>query len=380
MHTLQIIEATNAGVGRHVLDLSEHLVEMGDELTLVYSKRRAENHILERIQALARSPQVRTMEVDLRRGPHPSDWSAWQRLKKELKLRRSVEIIHGHSTKGGAIARMLGRSLRLPVIYTPNAVRSMDPQLKRLPKRFVIAIEAFLSRYTAHTIAVSPEELRHLQAEIGIAPEKVSVVPNGINPMELPTRDAARKELGLAQDAWYVGFVGRLGWQKGPDLLLEAIPEILKQAPHLRFAIIGRGDMEGALQQRARELKVDHALEWLGFRNGARAMPAFDAFVLPSRYEGLPYVLIEALAAGLPIVASDQTGCELVVQSHRNGFVYPFLDRAGLTQSIVELARNPQLCLEFRTQALELATQFTARKMAESTRRIYESQLQRPGS
>ena len=375
LHVAQIIEATNAGVARHVFDLVECLVGMGHRVELFYSRLRLDAANAARLQQIEKWDLVRCHPCDMRRSPHPTDVRVLRHITKVLKPLGTINLIHGHSTKGGAVARMVGRRLRKPVIYTPNAVRSMDPALAWMPKQMVIRIESLLSKWTTHSIAVSPEEQNHLVGAIGIPVNRTSVVANGIHPFEMAERETVRRELNLQPHQRVLGFVGRLGWQKGPDLLIEAMPAVLKSIPDLQLAIVGDGDMKSRLQQRVAELGIEANIHFLGFRDGQRCMVAFDGFVLPSRYEGLPYVLVEAMFAGLPIVASDQTGCRLLVETGKNGQVYPYDDRDRLVEAIVQVMQNDEQLHAMGNESKRRSVEFTAENMAQKTVEIYRSVL-----
>jgi glycosyltransferase involved in cell wall biosynthesis len=371
MHIAQIIEATNAGVARHVFDLVEELAELGHRVEVIYSRLRLDKANQSRLEGLDHWKNVTVHPCDMRRGPHPKDAVVVRHVVKILKKLDSLQLIHGHSTKGGAIARMVGRRLHKPVVYTPNAVRSMDPALPWLAKKLIVRIENYLSHRTAHTIAVSPEEQRHLVDQIRIPKAKTSVIANGINPFLLPSKLEARSELGLDPSLRWLGFVGRLGWQKAPDLLLDAMPAVWERLPDLHLAIVGDGDMGQKLQERVAQDGNGSRVKFLGFRDGQRAMAAFDGFVLPSRYEGLPYVLVEAMYAGLPIIASDQTGCELLVQNGVNGRVYPYDQRTGLADAICDVMSDPDRSAAMGLISKHRSADFTAEKMAEQTLGVY---------
>src|SRR5205823_14138786 len=112
-------------------------------------------------------------------------------------------------------------------------------------------------------------------------------------------RDGARAELGLGARDTVVGFVGRLSPQKAPEVLLKAFALLVPKLPSAVLVVIGDGPLSEPLRKLAEEWDVAGRVKWLGWRDGGHAMSAFDVFVLPSRYEGLPYVAIEALVAGL---------------------------------------------------------------------------------
>jgi hypothetical protein len=159
---------------------------------------------------------------------------------------------------------------------------------------------------------------------------KVNVVGNGVNWKKFDFEMDAGKvknECGIGPMEPMVLFCGRLAWQKGPDILVEAIPEILRSHPDARFVFVGGGDMQGGLQARTRHLNVAHAVRFLGYRNGnelVRLIKASDVVCVPSRNEPFGIVVLEAWAAGKPVVASENGGPGEFVNHEVNGLkIYP---------------------------------------------------------
>src|SRR5690606_29393466 len=151
----------------------------------------------------------------------------------------------------------------------------------------------------------------------------IAVIPNGIAPPHLRESTAVRDDLGLTADAIVVGFVGRLFAQKAPHVLLKAFSQCADRHPRAILAIVGDGPLRQSLEDLAIQLEISDRVRWLGAQNGQQSMPAFDVFVLSSHYEGMPYVLLEAAHAGLPIIATNVSGVSSIVRDQENGFVVP---------------------------------------------------------
>jgi glycosyltransferase involved in cell wall biosynthesis len=176
-------------------------------------------------------------------------------------------------------------------------------------------------------IAVS----RHLKDEVRqiyrVPEDKMRVVYNGVDVrrFDVPVDVGAVKErYGLGRMDPTVLFCGRLVWQKGPDLLLEAVPPLLGYYPHAKFLYVGDGEMRGQLETRARELNVSHALRFLGMRTGRELIEVFrssDAVCVPSRNEPFGIVILEAWSAGKPVVATRNGGPSEFVRHGENGFI-----------------------------------------------------------
>ena len=192
-------------------------------------------------------------EIQIRRSIGPSDFLAARTARQYLKLQRlktgrPFDIVHGHSSKGGAIARLCAVGMGVPCVYTPNAISTMNPELSRFPRAVLGLVERSLAWFGDAIIAVSPEEQSHL-VSLGNAPSLVHLIPNGIDPpADVPDRLEARRQLGLPLHAQIVGFVGRFVPQKAPDRLVEAFNLLKTRFPDLKLALAGSGDMEATLR------------------------------------------------------------------------------------------------------------------------------------
>lgn len=308
MKILHIVEATFAGVGRHVLDLAECQAKSGHDVHIAYNPiRESSGFRLERENL----GTVGWHRVTMTRTLGRVDVSAFRELSQVVK-EVNPDVVHGHSTKGGLFARLL-RCGSARIVYTPNAVYSMNPLLGRVPRGVVAVVERLLATRTDVIVAVSPEEESHLRS-IGIAGPKVQVIPNGIQPITQSDPSQVRQELGLPEDAAVVGFVGRLDAQKAPDDLLRIFARIAEEDQDAHFAVVGEGPLGDALAEQAETRSLGSRLHMLGVQPGTWAMSGFDLLVLPSRYEGFPYVLIEAAHLGLPIVTTDRSCASLLEQ------------------------------------------------------------------
>jgi glycosyltransferase involved in cell wall biosynthesis len=169
-------------------------------------------------------------------------------------------------------------------------------------------------------------------------------------------RGGILEELGLSNDALLVLTVARLGMQKAHAVLLEAIPDILRLHPNVHFLWIGEGEQREALQQRIQTLGVGARVHLLGFRDDVpRYLAAADLFAIPTHYEGLPFSLVEAMAAGLPVVASVVSGIPEVLEDGAVGLLVeentPESWRAGVCALLDDPARCAALGLAARHRA-----------------------------
>ena len=146
---------------------------------------------------------------------------------------------------------------------------------------------------------------------------------------------AVRRALNLPDSAAVIGSVGRLTEQKGYHVLLNAIPAVLRQQPHARFVIVGMGEAAAALQSQAQQLGVADAVHFTGARSDVeQLLAALDIFVSSSLWEGLPTVLLEAMAAGVPVVATRVSGNVELVQPGQTGLLVPPSDPDALAEGL----------------------------------------------
>ncbi len=246
----------------------------------------------------------------------------------------------------------------------------MDPICGRLKGLFYRRLESELARVTDRIIVLSPEE-RDFALRLGISAQKLSLVPNGIEPESLPTRDQVRCELGLDADRLTVGFVGRFTPQKNPELLIDAFARVADQFPEARLVMVG----DGPLAPRVRSLVAARGLAdrvlLPGGLDGRRVMPAFDLLVLTSRYEGFPYVSLEGLLAGLPLLATDTSSPKLIIADGFNGFIAP-ADASELAERLGRLLRDRALRDRMGRRAALKAAEFGTDRMVDGLLAIYQ--------
>jgi glycosyltransferase involved in cell wall biosynthesis len=370
---LMIAEACGGGTGRHVLDLSEGLLERGYDVHLIHSSGRTVDSFVghaEFRERLGRLRAIRQASYPMHRGIHPGDFSAVRWVRRYIREHGPFDIIHGHSAKGGALSRLAALGSDVRVFYTPHALVTMDPRLSPLKRLFYQVVEWALSKATDRIIAVSPEEQRH-GIRFGLSRSRVILIPSGFEPVPFPPRGVVRRELCLPEDCRVVGFIGRLVEQKAPDVLIEAFATTANMLPQCRLVVVGSGPLKRSLRVMADLLGIANKVLWLGEHDGKCLLPAFDLLALPSRYEGLPLVTLEALSAGLPVVATASAGVELPVRHRHNGLIVPPNRPDLFAAALVELLSDPLKLEQFGRRSREISTEFTVRRMVDSTHEAY---------
>ena len=286
-----------------------------------------------------------------------------------------VDILHTHNTTA-FIHGLIGAQIAgVPVrIHTDHCKNYKDER-----RRWMV-MENVASRFIDKMVAVSHHTRDELIRYERIPPSKVTVIHNGINPQ--PTRTispaALRAEFGFAPHHRIIGTVGRLQAQKGLDLLLSAAPAVLAACPDVRFLIVGGGSLEAELRAQATALGLDGRVVLTGWRNDAiDLLQLFDCFVSTSNFEGLPMVLLEAMAAGKPIVATAVGGVPEAVEDEFNGMTLASRDPQALSAALVRLAQSPSTLARFGANSRSrYEARFTAQAMASAYQRLYEQFLQ----
>lgn len=367
-----VVEAAGGGVAVHLTDLIAGLrARANTEIHLIAPLgERFDGAMLS--GALAQCTSFH--RLPLRREIGPRDVHGLFSLRSLLHRLRP-DIVHSHSSKAGALARLCRGPWKQ--VYTPHAVYTLNPTLSAAKRAFYGRIERVLGNACSDAvIAVSQDEADHLHA-LGIARDRIRLVENGVTPPRLLSGQAARIALGLADDTFVVGFVGRFDHQKGVDRLVR-IARLLddRYGKRLQVVAIGSGDFDRAAGDEARDLPAN--LRIAGRIDEARRyFSAFDLLALPSRYEGFPYVCLEAVAARVPMVATQVSGATELIAEHRTGLIVPNSDAPDVFASVVgRLVEHPAAHRLMRDQCARAYPHFSADAMVDRTLAVYRDLLQ----
>ncbi len=369
MRICHVIESAGTGAGQVVIDLSHYCASQGDEVTVIAGARRAEAHFVDTLSAM---PGVKLVFSSMRReiGLHDAR-DAWL-LYKELRRHGPFDVIHGHSSKGGALARLAGIFFPKAVkAYTAHGFITMAPSSSRAYGW----IERFLSCFCDAVVAVSEGEGRHALS-LGIPAHKVKVIPNGTTVGPQTPREEARRELEIAQEDVALGFVGRMESQKNPLLLIEAFAVAVREHPELKLNMIGEGSLMSEVRAAVARKGLQDNARLLGYRHVRRLMPAFDALVCSSDYETLPISFLEALSAGVPVITRYVGGVEEAIVEGQTGFLAQGPEAEHLAQAIKAFAATtPEQRRAMREHTQNHAKNFTLERTGKATRDLYQSLL-----
>lgn len=276
--------------------------------------------------------------------------------------RTRADVVHSHLSTSSINGSFAARLANVPGVAT---VHGLSGKLSFLPAE--------------HLIAVSAEVRRHMIQQ-GVNESKISIVPNGIvlSQATPPDRTAARLALGLPLDAPVVGTTARLTPLKGVDHALYAFAKIVQDLPNARYVVFGSGPQSAGLQELVETLGISANVQFVGYREDVPALlPALDVFLFPSLREAMGIAIVEAMAAGLPSVATRIGGIPEVLTPETGRLVAPS-DPVAMAEATLDYLRDPVLRKTVGSAAAERArTEFTAQRMASRTLDVYRAVLDR---
>ncbi len=332
----QVVEAAEGGCKRHVLGLLTGLDRDRFRQTAIVSPWREEG-IREQI-ASATGGDAEVVAWDVRRETRPrSDYAAY-RFLQDLFRQREFDVIHCHSAKAGFLGRLAARGVPATALYTPHCLPFMM-HVFALWQIAYLWMERFAGRFTHRLVAVSPSEGEIAARTHLVPPDRIVIIENGIDPEAVQASVDVRQrkaELNLNPEHRVALSVGGLRAQKGYRYLVEAAPEVLKTHPDVVFLIAGEGKLRPMLEGRVRAGGLAEHVRLLGHRMDVPELLAVaDCFVIPSLWEGGPYALLEAMAAGVPVVGTSIPGILDWVRDGETGHEARPADPASLAKAIV---------------------------------------------
>jgi len=346
------------GISRYILNLSRGLSARGNSVTVASSGGDA-------LKALEESG-VRHLHIPIR-------------TKFELSLRivmclfklipfikrEKIDIIHSHTRVTQILGSILGNLTKVVYVSTCHGF---------FKKRIVRKI---FPCWGKRVIAISDAVKEHLVRDFGIKPHRVKMVYNGVDSLRLSEMnqqdtDRLRDKFGLKKGP-VVGIVARLSEVKGHRFLIEAMQKVIEEFPGAELFIVGEGRLKEALRRLVTSLGMEKSVVFYpSVPDTYEVLSVMDVFAMPSLQEGLGLALMEAMAAGLPIVASDIGGIPALIKDGYNGLLVKPGDSGALAEAILSLLRDKHRASLTGKVARDFITKnFSLEKMAEETERVY---------
>jgi len=289
-----------------------------------------------------------------------------------LVQREGYRLLHAHTPRTAMACCLAARASGVPMVYHVHSPTARD-STRRWQNAVNGLIEQWSVRRASRLIAVS-ESLRRQMEESGLDPRRLAVVHNGV-PRQ-PRRDR-HPPCGT----WTLGTVALFRPRKGTEMLLEALAMLRRQGHSVRLRAVGpfeTAQHESHLKQLCRQLELEEAVEWAGFSSQVPAeLAAMDLFVLPSLFgEGLPMVVLEAMASGTPVVATRVEGLPEAIRHGQDGLLVTPGDAAGLAAAVASIIEGRVGWQQLRTSALERQAQgFSDESMAAGVAAVYREVL-----
>ena len=370
------------GLARHVRKLSEGLVELGVEV-----------HVLTR--GSDESPRSEVVAgVNVHRVLEPSrprdlgEFVTWvERMNADMLAagvglgdRYDFDVVHGHDWLVAAACDHLARRFGAPLVTTIHATEHGRHQgwVETHPQSYIHGVERWISNRSDRVIACSAY-MREQISDIFAVPEaRIAVIPNGIDPEDLPLGEESELERLRAEFAApgerLVLLIGRLVYEKGFQIALEAMPELIERVPGTRFLVAGSGTHEEELHRQARELGLmDHGtfLGWIGDDVLHLLYRIADVCVVPSIYEPFGLVALEAMASGCPCIVADTGGLREVVPHGEVGLRFRTRDPEELGRMVERVLTDADLRERLVAEASEHVLRFDWSDVARRTAAIY---------
>ena len=307
-------------------------------------------------------------------------WKIYKIVKKE-----KPDIVHTHTAKAGALGRIAAILAGVPVRVHTFHGHVFDGYFNNAATRIFIAIERFLGRFTAKIISVSNSVANDVVMRYNIVPKgKVAVIPLGFDLQRFFAIDKykgnLKKELGLNEDILLVGIVGRLVPIKNHKMFLDAARKILATSHYsltTKFIIVGDGELRQELEEYVDKIGIRQHVVFLGWRRDLESIYAdLDIVCLTSLNEGTPVSLIEAMACGKPVVATDVGGVKDIVKESINGLLVPSGDVDGFRSAIINILQDNEKRMRMGDNGREFVrANFGKGRLIEDTKRLYENLL-----
>jgi glycosyltransferase involved in cell wall biosynthesis len=363
MRILYVITSGDiGGAQKYVLDLAKYFsgtIAVGKENPELIDKARHNN--------------TSTIPLNhLKRNIHPwhdalAVWELFKVFKQE-----QPDIVHLNSSKAGFIGSLAAWFAHIPIVYTAHGFVFNEP-LAYPVKILWVLLEKFASLFRKKVICVSEADrqsaLRHHIANA----QKLVTIHNGIEPINFLTKSEARHKLNLSDDKIHIGSIANFYATKGIDILIDSVKALSIDIQNkVQVLLIGDGPLKQQYKAQVHRLGLENTIIFLGnIPHAAAHLKAFDIFVLPSRKEGFPYVILEAMQARLPVIASQVGGVPEAL-GHA-GLLVKSASPFALAAAISELITNDKLRNELGNLTVARSQKFTIQKMLQDTERVYRT-------
>jgi glycosyltransferase involved in cell wall biosynthesis len=369
---LRIVHAVRAPVGgifRHILDLANGQIDAGHHVGIIADSLTGGERADTALAEIAPRLKLGVRRVAIHREPHPADFLVWLRFMY-LIARLKPDVLHGHGAKAGAFIRMIGRSKRFIRVYTPHG-GSLHYPLSTWKGAFYSRLERALMNNTELFLFESAFARDTYQRTIGTPRAGlVRCVFNGVAAAEFDP-------VTMAADATDVAYVGEFRHIKGADLLIEAVARLRADGKPVTLTLAGDGEELGALKALVEKHRLNDSVRFIGHVKARFGFSKGKLLVVPSRGDSMPYVVIEAAAAGIPMVAANVGGIPEIFGSHQEALFSP--NSVGAMAGAIEAALDDPASAAARAKSLRerIFMHFSQKAMVEGVLASYREAFAR---
>lgn len=376
LHVAHVVLSLDVGgLERIVLDLVRKGPEFGQKVSVI---------CLERPGTLARQVEELGAQIICLDKPPGRRPETVGRARDAL-IRLRPDVVHSHQIGALYYTGPAAESTGIPLIVHTEHINQVT-KYPALQDRLRIRLLWWMAGRRAARFFCVSKDIADEVTSYGILPRnRVCVMPNGIDTAQFRGREGAialREDLGIAQDATVVGTVGRINEVKCQDRLIRAFRLVCERFPKARLLLVGDGPKMSDLRKLTEELKLEKFVHFAGYQpKPEKFMQIMDVFALTSRSEGMPLAILEAWAAGLPVVATRVGGIPQMIEHGRTGMLVDPGDEAALTAALQDLIAEPAMARSLGSAARQLAeSRFDTRQMAGNYDRHYRELLVTKGA
>ncbi|MEZ5900092.1 MAG: glycosyltransferase family 4 protein [Hyphomicrobiaceae bacterium] len=366
MRILHCLRAPIGGLFRHVLDLAGEQARRGHDVGLLTDS--TVQNALTSVQFAEIAPLLTlgVARIPISRQPGLGDYKA-ARATLDHARPLNLDVLHGHGAKGGAYARLARRALRaqgqpVQAFYTPHG-GTLNYRPGTAQSTVLLSLERVLERFTDGLIFESAYAARVYCDRVGNGPAPQRVIHNGLRPGDFMAHTPE-------PDATDFLFIGELRPIKGMDHMLDALAQLNERSP-VTATIVGSGPEEAKLKAKTAELGLQDRLRFTGALPARTALSLGRTMVVPSLAESFPYVVLEAAAAGVPLISTDVGGIPEITTGTDSELIPP-ASVPALVKAMRECLDHPEAAAQ-RAQRLKdnVASKFTVSAMADAVLAFY---------
>ena len=311
---------------------------------------------------------------------HKDNITAYKQLKKVIDDGK-YDIIHCHTPIGAALTRLASRNARksgTKVIYTAHGFAFWKGASKKDWLIYYNA-EKFFARYTDILVLINKEDYETAVSRkfpVGkiYKIDGVGVNTNKFKPVSFAEKKEMRSSLGISTDGYLLVYAAEFIPRKNHAFLLIALNKLRVEGLNIRFAFLGQGKLFEEMKAEAEELEVEDYVQFFGYRRDAeRFYAAADMVAAPGSQEGLPVHLMEAMASGLPVIATSIRGHVDLIENERNGLLYEYNDLDAFCEAVKRIVNNPQLSETFGQNNIEDVKKYSVEKAVSNMAEIYKT-------